>query len=295
MDTNYDLTNEQRRGFPPSLFIIGSQKSGTTFLADMLNQHQEILLADPKEPGFFARNFEKGEDWYRKCFSYDNGTKILLDASTSYTMSPDMTREFKESPLVGVPERICNFSPDAKLIYVMRNPVMRTYSAYWHNVRAGTETRGFIEAIKSSDFYLRTSNYMLQINEFKKYFNDGRIKLLIFEEMIENPASAIEEVCEFIGIDSEIEIKTAPKNRSFVYKGWMKALNEKMASKGGINPLLKFFARMFPHSVKNLIRDKMTEKIPKISTQEYQAVFELLQPSTVALEEYMGRKINFWK
>ena len=71
--------------FPPQAFIIGAQRSGTTSLAFLLNQHPMIALAEPKEPNFLTMNWENGIDWYRSCFSREDA--ILLDASVSYSMA----------------------------------------------------------------------------------------------------------------------------------------------------------------------------------------------------------------
>jgi hypothetical protein len=37
-----------------NLFLVGAAKSGTTALADYLDQHPEIWICRPKEPNFFA-------------------------------------------------------------------------------------------------------------------------------------------------------------------------------------------------------------------------------------------------
>ncbi|MET0081759.1 MAG: sulfotransferase domain-containing protein [Sedimenticola sp.] len=297
-DNNMEDKNQSeiplRRGFPPSLFIIGSQKSGTTFLADMLGQHPDIHLSDPKEPGYFARNYQKGEEWYRKCFN-DDGSRVLLDASTSYTMSPDTSAPYTISPLVGVAERIFSCSPDAKLIYLIRNPIQRAYSAYWHNVRAGFERRGFIEALQANDVYLRTSDYALQINEYLKYYDESRIKVFVFEEIIKDPVFAFSECCNFIGIDEYAGVEPIQKNRSFVYKGWLKKLNERLAAHGGINPVLKYVSKLLPQSSKDYLRDKLTNRVPKISDAEYQSIYTLLKPKIDSVEEYLGREITSWK
>ena len=55
------------------IFLIGVPKAGTTWLANTLNQHKEIILSDPKEPniiashkGTFIRQNES-PDWEKLC------------------------------------------------------------------------------------------------------------------------------------------------------------------------------------------------------------------------------------
>jgi hypothetical protein len=38
----------------PNLFLIGAMKSGTTTLHELLAQHPEIAMCDPKEPCYFV-------------------------------------------------------------------------------------------------------------------------------------------------------------------------------------------------------------------------------------------------
>ncbi len=110
--------------FPPRLYLIGAQKAGTTTLAFLLDQHPDIALSDPKEPGYFVDPDAKGLEWYRGCFPAKLPA-MLLDASTGYTMMAAQSGADDSVPL-----RIKAAAPDARFIYVLRDPVDRTISAY---------------------------------------------------------------------------------------------------------------------------------------------------------------------
>lgn len=45
--------------FPPEVYLIGAQKSGTTTLAYLLAQHPDICLSEPKETHFFHNTGQK--------------------------------------------------------------------------------------------------------------------------------------------------------------------------------------------------------------------------------------------
>src|SRR6266576_1441922 len=93
--------------FPPEALIIGAQKSGTTTLAYLLNQHPMIELADRKETDFFTDNWERGIDWYRSCFLQQKA--ILMDASVGYTMADVGPNAPPDADIV--PKRISEISP----------------------------------------------------------------------------------------------------------------------------------------------------------------------------------------
>jgi hypothetical protein len=69
-----------------------------------------------KEPDFFIaeKNWHKGVKWYELHFS--NNTSINGESSTSYTKYPRVG---------GVPQRMYSVVPQAKLIYVVRDPIDR--------------------------------------------------------------------------------------------------------------------------------------------------------------------------
>lgn len=295
---NMDSENKMiRMGFPPSLFIIGAQKSGTTFLADMLSQHPLIQLARQKEPGYYTRHFDKGLKWYEECFP-GNKESILLDASTAYTMAPvgeHATRPVKNSKLLtNVPERINDLSKDARFIYILRCPVLRAYSAYWHNVRAGHEKYSLKEALQINSVYLRTSDYMAQLQEYLKVFPADRIKIIIFEEAVKKPLETYKECCRFIGIPDDLSPIIEKKNSSFVYVGVVQKLNQVLSPIGGLNPLVGMVSKLVPRGVLETFGRLITKKVPKITESEYRYIEEKLHKTTKALEEYLGRNIEVW-
>ena len=101
------LNDQSIMSFPPNLFLIGAQKAGTTFLANLLGQHADICVSYPKETAYFTRNFGKGLNWYKAKYS-ELDAKYLLDATTGYSISPlpDVDCCTAENPQWGVPEKI---------------------------------------------------------------------------------------------------------------------------------------------------------------------------------------------
>ncbi|HEY9295730.1 MAG TPA: sulfotransferase domain-containing protein, partial [Phormidium sp.] len=119
----------------PDFIIIGAQKCGTTSLYEYLIQHPQILAASKKEVHFFDLNFAKGVDWYRQQFKPVSQKSITGEASPYYIFHPL------------VPQRIYQLFPQVKLIVLLRNPVERAISHYYHEVRLGFEDLGLEDAI----------------------------------------------------------------------------------------------------------------------------------------------------
>src|SRR5687767_12965591 len=114
---------EQARGLP-NLVVIGAQKCGTSGLHYYLGLHPEISTSEPKELNFFIaeRNWPRGLDWYRSRF--DGAAKVRVDASPNYSAYPQHT---------GVPERMADVIPSARLLYMVRDPIDRIAAHWVHN------------------------------------------------------------------------------------------------------------------------------------------------------------------
>jgi len=113
-----------RNGPRPNLFVIGAMKSGTSSLHATLAAHPQIFMCRKKEPDYFIEqcNWSRGERWYLSLFARAGDKPIIGESSTGYTQAPRFH---------GVPQRIRGFRPDARFVYIMRDPIERTISHYW--------------------------------------------------------------------------------------------------------------------------------------------------------------------
>lgn len=189
----------------PNLFIGGAQKSGTTSLHYFLSKHPDIFIPKkPEELHFFDldENYSKGLDWYMAYFSQWQGEPIIAQTSPLYIYKTQ------------VPARIQAFNPEAKFIFILRNPLDRAYSHYWNSVRYGYEHLSFEEALdqekerinKNSDFrrkysYADRGKYTEQLLRFYNFFPRENILILLFEQLI-NSYIDIGNICgTFLDID----------------------------------------------------------------------------------------------
>ena len=107
----------------PTFLICGAPKAGTTALYEYVRQHSDVSI--PKETGFFHRNCHKGEDWFRSHFSDWEGGEAIGEVFVTTMSTP------------GAEERVAELIPDARLIFLLRDPVDRAYSDYSFNVQQG--------------------------------------------------------------------------------------------------------------------------------------------------------------
>ena len=107
----------------PNFIIAGAEKSGTSSLLFYMSEHEDIFTPAKKEIHFFddGDNFNEGIDWYKQWFTGWSGEKAIGECTPIYMYFPECA------------QRIHDVYPEMKLIFILRNPVDRAYSNYWHS------------------------------------------------------------------------------------------------------------------------------------------------------------------
>jgi hypothetical protein len=202
----------------PNFFIIGSMKSGTTYLSSLLASHPSIFMCRPKEPTYFVKSGELRTIWpwaweqnswrneknYLELFGAAGTATVLGEASVHYTYSPLAS---------GVAERIYQFNPCARLVYLMRDPIERTISHYWHRVNWLGEHRSISSAIKNDPQYRDVSHYAMQLAPYFRLFERDQIKTLTFEELTANPKESIASILKWLNLNCSVATpKLPPEN-----------------------------------------------------------------------------------
>src|SRR3569833_425238 len=157
-------------------------------------------MSTPKEPSNFAieERYERGEDWYLTLFADAKEGQLCCEASTNYSNWPRYAY---------AAERMHALLPDTNFIYLMRHPVKRAYSLYIqliNNIRKDNPDFGytvtFEQQIEIDDSVIQSSNFILQIMLYLKYYPSDRFLFLFFEEFIRDPKAALVRVSRFLGV-----------------------------------------------------------------------------------------------
>lgn len=191
----------------PNLVIIGAMKSGTSSLHRYLNLHPQIYMSNLKELDFFIleKNWDEGIPWYEQQFvTEEKNIKIYGESSPNYT---------KSHIFAGVPERMLATIPQAKLIYILRDPVKRILSHYYHQAVDSREALTLYEALVEKDNnYLLTSHYYFQLKKFLDCYSKDQLLVLTLEELDEYPAETLAKVFEFLRVDKSFTHPNFSKN-----------------------------------------------------------------------------------
>ena len=214
----YYLTSSFR--VSPNFFVIGGVRCGTTSLYHYLGQHNCIKQAAYDELGYFDDNFHLGLNWYRSLFP----TKFMqkkIESEYKKFLTYDVTPFYIYNPLVV--DRIFKFSPNAKIIAVLRNPIDRAYSHYNNKMQAEGDTKTTFEEIINAEIEIIEKNkkniddyaflvntfyelllargfYAKQLEFWFKKFPRKNILLISSEELATNTDKTISEIFEFLEV-----------------------------------------------------------------------------------------------
>lgn len=179
----------------PNLFIIGAMKAGTTALHNYLSSHPQIFMSSVKEPQYFASSTMRSgsEKQYRQLFAAAADEIYVGESSTGYSK---MT--FRSE----VAKRIHSYSPRARIIYLVRDPLERAISQYKHMMRDHYEIRPFSEVITDPhDRILTNSHFAYQLRPYIDLFEANSIYVDTFESLIKSPQSFCRRLFSWLGID----------------------------------------------------------------------------------------------
>ncbi len=206
------------------LVIVGAQRSATTYLYHMLDQHPEIFMAKPMrpEPKFFIEEslYSKGVKHYiSKYFQnyQEPRIKVWGEKSTSYIEYPE------------VPNRLVKMLPNAKVVFIFRNPIERAISNYWFSKANGLERLPLEEALsrelttitpfkQSPTFsisvnpqaYLQRGLYYHYVLPYIEVLGIDNIYLELTENLVGN-LDNIRKIYSWLNVESNFEPKFVSK------------------------------------------------------------------------------------
>jgi len=275
----------------PNLFIVGAMKSGTTTLHNYLNMHPDIFMSQkPKEPQYFVQelNGSKGEDWYLSLFESAGDAKIIGESSTDYSKLPRYQ---------GVAQRIASFNPDARIIYIMRDPVKRSMSDYWWNVQWSAEGRDMLTVMKKVPDITDISYYAMQLRPYIDIFGHNRVMTLTLEELSAAPKETLQQIFRWLGVDS-----------SFILPDINRRYNtspEKVPTVRGAHFISQLRGTFVWEVIKRIMSSQLRQRVIKLLSRPVErdlsyveATIDYLRPiqqQTEELCQLLGRQFPEWR
>ena len=265
-------------------------KAGTTSLHAYLRSHPQIFIPQ-KGSEFFAREtvWLRGEDWYLNLFAAAQSESVIGEKSTVYSKIP---------LFLSVPERIAKFNPEARFIYIMRDPVERTISQYWFHMQFCGERREMLTAIREDPQYTDTSNYAMQLAPYVELFGSDRIATLTLEELSKDKTNIMRQLFTWLGVNASF----APPNlkqRENITPDKIVLFKNRRLNCVVRSPIIRALKARMPSQVISLANRILgRHEYLDRSSVSLDKVIEFLEPiqkeQVARLEEMLGRSFPEW-
>jgi len=294
----------------PNFFIVGAAKCGTTALSNYVSEHPNIYISKPKEPRFFAEEFQlpniKTWEQYLSLFEDADGKSAIGEASVHYLCSATAI------------EKIYHYKPDAKIIVMLRNPVDVVYSYHSQLVFNQDENEvDFEKAWRLQDArqrgehlpplaknpqalqYRRIGKLGSQVEKLLSFFSSKQVKIILFDDFQKSTKCVYEEVLSFLEVPSDNRSNFPRINANKKYKNaWLARLTDKTPPVllNGINGVKKAIG-VQTFGIVNAIRNmnyKEYQRYPLTPTFRSELVDEFHE-EVIKLENILNRDLSHWK
>lgn len=220
-----------------NFIIVGAQRSGSTFLYEMLARAPQICMASPvrPEPKYFLGKPEtlSVADYHQRFFADRTAQQhILGEKSTSYYESEAAATAIRR------------ILPDARIVFILRDPVERAISNYYFSVNHGLETRSlaqvFLEQTPPPELdlkkfsvnpfdYLHRGEYHKFIALYRQHFPSEQLLVCTLERLIHS-TDELDRLSGFIGLSEPLTDSTdhRPVNASERPRGIDADVREKL-------------------------------------------------------------------
>ena len=220
----------------PDFMIIGAKRGGSTSLSYDLRTHSRICPLFPRPDHipkatttkgirYFDQNYARGESWYRSHLPSVFARERQARRSGGAVITGECSPYYLFHPAAA--ERAAQLLPNAKIIVMLRDPVMRTYSHWKERRRGNAEQLDFRAALAAEDervgqvedrlradptfrsyphenfSYARQSEYDTALARWYANYPAERILVLASEDYYADPQQVLDQVLEFLGLPSE--------------------------------------------------------------------------------------------
>jgi hypothetical protein len=197
----------------PDFFLVGTFKSGSTALYEGLRRHPQVFMPFHKEPLYFGDDLTRRygrmtEADYLRLFRDAKPGERVGEASTWYLYSTSAAREIKE------------FSPEAQILVVLRNPVDVMYAQHNQLIfNVIEDIPDFSEALAAEPdrragrrlppgpinienlFYRHSVRFAEQLERYFEVFGREKVHVMLYDDLRRNGAEVVRGCLEFLGVD----------------------------------------------------------------------------------------------
>lgn len=289
----------------PNFFIVGAPRCGTTAMYEYLRQHPDVFMPYRKEPVYFGTDLSKrrpylDEAGYLELFGAGAGRRRIGEATVWYLYSTSAADEIKA------------FSPSARIIIMLRNPVDMIHSLHSHWLfTANEDVVDFGEALALEPErldgrrlprnvrrpeglqYRALGRYSQHVQRYLEVFGRQAVKIIIYDDLQADPRRVYRDTLEYLELDADFQPTFDVVNRN---KGVRSAWLRRMTTAAPlVNSLLRLPAPVQHKIRRALLRANMKpEARPPMSAELRAELTRYFTPDIRQLAALIERDLSGW-
>jgi hypothetical protein len=306
---NASRAHSKVNGMLPDFIVIGAQKSASTFLQVGLADHPDVFMPKGEIPFFESPDYEN---------------HALRDLKDLFEGRTERRLGFKRPNYLGkpeVPERIARDLPHVRLMAVLRDPVDRALSAYFHYMRGGfipiLDVEDGMRRLLDDDLYRRLyprgrevldfGLYYKALQRYATFIDSGRMLLLLHEDMAGEPLTTLQTVYRFIDVDADYSPTTLnqrpqriPYHRTRLQLGRVRNRvitrfnsDKTRAERRRLSPPRYAVAGALT-VIDNLLERVLDNEKPRLSEDLHARLADFYRNDTEQLSRLIGRDLRHW-
>jgi len=285
----------------PNFFIVGTPKAGTTSLYHYLEEHPEVYMSPIKETNYFSQIDIKAQhlyynethvntaEEYEAQFKGVTDEKAIGEASVSYLFYP------------GVPGRIKEFNPDAKIIMVLRNPIDRGFSHYLMDKRLGFVKLSLEDVFNGKGSspltdlfyqqYIGLGFYFEQVKRYLDIFGERQVKVFLYEDITSDIDKVVKDIYSFLEVNDTY--KPALDQKHNVFLAPKSPIVEQLYALRSFRKVIK---KLFPENLQNKIKNKFfaKEKKPVLNATLKAKLQKLFDEDIRKTSQLLNKDLSHW-
>ena len=266
---------------------VGPQKTGTTWLHEMLKQHPKLFLPQAvKETMFFDRRYDRGSNWYVRYFEDSRDDQLCGEVAPTYFDEPN------------VPERVHKVAPECDIIISLRHPAERAFSLFIHHLRKGRVPKDFWKAVERKPRIISAGHYATHIPRWRSVFGDDQVHLLFLNDIKSNPRAVLLHVCDWLDVESMQRIPAhtyekvnAASMPRFQWLARGAAFLTTALHKYGLHRVVEFGKKL---GLKKLAYTGGEDDMPELSVNDRRQVIRMYEEDIAFVEDLTDRDLARW-
>lgn len=270
----------------PTFLFVGPDKSGSSWLYQILSKHPDCFVPPAKDIYFFDRYYDRGLEWYWAHFEgAPQGTVALGELSHDYLFSRVAA------------ERIRTTLPEVAILACLRNPIERSVSQFQYMRRGGEVGNDFWGAVEAHPKIVQNSRYLANLRSYIELFGSEQVHVLMFDDLVADARTFGEDILARLGLRTDVDlpyegrVREAGMARSAALSRTLKA-GANLARQLGLSNVVGRVKHS--RAARLAYREMKPEERVHLGADDKRRLWDIFSPEIPELSRLVGRDLSHW-